>query len=132
MPLTRATVTAASRVMLPTYVVFFAVLGLNYMTAHQIALDNPALAFANDVMPLKAWGGLFLACAAIMAIALFTRRRLLYRFALRVCGLSMVLWAGIIAAASLAGDATPAAAIWAGFVATACYASDRSLATKEA
>ena len=55
----------------------------------------------------------------------------MFRFALRMCALSMVLWAVIIACASVSGDATPLAAAWSGFVATACFASDRSLAVRE-
>lgn len=131
MPLDRAHVTAASRVMLPTYVVFFLLLGLNYLTAEQVALANPALAFANDVMPLPIWGGLFVFCAFVMFAALLTKRRTLYRWALRMCGISMVFWALVIAWASLVGDATPLAAAWAGFVSMCCLATDRSLAARE-
>jgi hypothetical protein len=131
MPLTRDTVTAASRVMLPTYVAFFTVLGVNYIAARGTADASPPLAFANDVMPLPAWGGMFLGCALLMASALLLRRRLLYRFALRMCALSMLFWAAIIAAASWAGDATPFAAAWPAFAAAACIASDRSLAAQE-
>ena len=131
MPLTRDNITAASRVMLPTYVVFFAVLGANYLIADGTATATPALAFTNALMPLPVWGAVFLACSTLMAVALIVHKRLLYRFALRMCGLSMAVWACIIAWASFSGDATPFAAAWAGFVAAACYASDRSLAAKE-
>lgn len=131
MPLDRQHVTAASRIMLPTYVSFFALLGINYLAADDIALASPALAFANDVMPLPVWGCLFIACAVIMFCALVTKRRALYRWALRMCGLSMVFLAVVIAWAAWMGDATPLAFIWAGFVAAACYATDRSLARRE-
>lgn len=131
MPLDRAHVTVASRVMLPTYVVFFGVLGVNYLMANDAALNAPALVFAANVMPLPAWGGLFVACSLMMTAALLMRRRVLYRFALRMCAVAMVFWAIVIAAASLQGEATPLAAVWSGFVAVACYASDRSLATRE-
>jgi hypothetical protein len=131
MPLTRHTVTAASRIMLPTYVAFFAALGANYLIADETAMQSPALRFADAFMPLPAWGALFLACAAIMVTALVTQCRILYRWALRMCGMSMVFWAVVIAWASFDGDATPLAAIWAAFVAAACYASDRSLANRE-
>jgi hypothetical protein len=101
MPLTRDTVTAASQITLPLYVVTFTLLGINYVVtpSHTLTL-NPALAFADSVMPLKAWGGLFIACAALMCAALLQHRRLPYRFALRLCGISMVVWACIIAAAA--------------------------------
>jgi hypothetical protein len=78
-------------------------------------------------MPLPVWGGVFLACSILMAVALATHRRILYRFALRMCAFSMIVWAVVIACASVAGDATPLAAVWSGFVATACLATDRSL-----
>lgn len=131
MPLDRQHVTAASRIMLPTYVAFFAVLGINYLIADGTASASPALAFADRLMPLHAWGGMFLVCSALMGAALLSKKRLLYRFALRMCALSMLFWAAIIASASAAGDATPLAAVWAAFVTAACVASDRSLATRE-
>ena len=131
MTLTRDNVTAASRVMLPTYVIFFAAVGVNYIGANGTADATPALAFVGNVMPLPAWGVMFLGCAALMAAALLRGRRLLYRFALRMCALSMALWAVAVIAASISGDATPLAAVWAGFVARACLATDRSLAVGE-
>jgi hypothetical protein len=131
MTLTRDTVTAASRIMLPTYVVFFAVLGANYLIADGTADASPALAFADALMPLPVWGCMFLACSTLMAAALVSKKRLLYRWALRMCAISMVFWACVIGYASLSGDATPLAAVWAAFVAVACYATDRSLATGE-
>lgn len=133
MPLDRTHITVASRVMLPTYCAFFTLLGVNYIaTPFDTITASPALRFANAVMPLPVWGGLFLACAAVMLAALVVKRRIPFRFALRVCMLSMLVWAGIIGAAAIAGDATLLAPIWPGFVAIACLASDRSLATREA
>lgn len=131
MPLTRETVTVASRVMLPAYVVFFVVVGANYLIADGTATSNPALRFVDSVMPLHAWGWLFIGCSLIMAGALATHRRILYRWALRMCALSILFWATVIAWASLSASATPFAAAWPAFVATACYATDRSLAARE-
>ena len=131
MTLSRTNVTAASRIMLPAYVVFFAAIGINYIRAGATAAASPPLAFANAFMPLPAWGALFVGCALLMAAALALHRRMLYRWALRMCGLSMMFWTVVIGFASLAGEATPAAAIWPAFVAVACMASDRSLAVRE-
>ena len=132
MPLTRTTVTAASRIMLPTYVIAFAWFGLSYLFGPKALLtSSPALAFADDVMPLRAWGGVFLFCALLMCAALLLGRRTLYRFALRMCGLSMIVWALIIAGAYLAGDVSASAPVWSAFIAVACFASDRSLAVRE-
>lgn len=133
MPLTRDTITIASRLMLPTYCAFFALLGINYVTTPRSIVDaSPALAFADAIMPLPAWGGLFLTCSVVMLGALIAHRRILFRLALRICALSMMLWAVIIGGASLSGDATPLAFIWPAFPAVACIASDRSLAAREA
>lgn len=131
MPLTRDNVTAASRIMLPAYVVLFALLGINYLFADHTAAASPALAYVDNLMALTTWGGVFLGCSVLMLVALIRHGRTLYRFALRFCAVSMAVWAGMIAAASLSGDATPFAAVWAAFVATACMASDRSLRAGE-
>jgi hypothetical protein len=132
MTLTRDNVTEASRIMLPTYVVFFGWLGLSYMFGPAAPLAaSPALAFAAAVMPIEAWGGMFATCSALMAVALVVHKRILFRFALRVCAFSMLVWAAIILSATIAGDATLAASFWPAFVATACLASDRSLAAGE-
>ena len=131
MPLDREHITAASRIMLPTYVVFFATLGVNYVIADTSSLNNPVLDYVDDVMPLPVWGCLFLFCSFVMVSAMATRRRALYRWALRMCGLSMLFWATVIFLATLAGDASLFSAVWSLFVATACLASDRSLARQE-
>ena len=130
-PLQRDTVTAASRIMLPTYVVFFGLLGINYLAADQTAQASPPLVYVDDRVPLPAWGAVFLTCAAVMAVSLLLRRRTLYRYALWYCGLAMVVWMVGIAFASKAGEATPFAWVWAYLAASACFASDRSLGTGE-
>lgn len=132
MTLTRQNVTAASRIMLPTYVIFFAWLGLSYIFGPDAPLTAaPALAFADALMPLVVWGWLFVACAVVMTAALLLHLRLMFRFALRMCGLSMLAWAVVILLATLAGEASLSACAWSAFVATACWASDRSLAVRE-
>lgn len=129
--LTRENVTTASRLMLPTYVFTFAALGLSYALGPRETLVSPPLAFADQMMPLRAWGCVFLACSAAMASALLLRRRMLFRFALRMCGVSMFVWAGVITLATLAGDASLSAPVWSAFIGIACFASDRSLAIGE-
>lgn len=132
MPLTRDNVTAASRIMLPTYIAFFAIIGYGYTFGPRNTLAaTPALAFADRLMPLQAWGTVFLTCSLLMAAALTLHRRTLYRWALRMCGISMAVWAIVILSATLHGDASAVAWAWAAFVTAACFASDRSLATRE-
>jgi hypothetical protein len=133
MPLNRDTVTRASRIMLPAYVAFFAGIGLNYIATPDTRLRaSPALGYAATLMPLPAWGGLFLAAAALMAVALIAQRRTLYRYALLLCGISMTVWTVAMAVAALYSATTPGAWLWPGFVVAACAASYRSLSTGEA
>lgn len=132
MPLTRETVTAASRVMLPTYVVLFIVIGANYLTTPEPRLlASPALAYASAWMPLNAWGWTFLTVAALMLIALLSGRRGLFRYALLVAMIAMIVWAGVFILAAFRGGASPSAWIWPAFVAAACLASYRSLSHRE-
>lgn len=133
MSLHRSHITAASRIMLPTYVAMFAALGLNYLftPAQRLSASSTALDFADRVMPIQAWGLMFLAAAVIMAGSLMLGRRVLFRFSLWVCAVSMTIWAVILFTASLTGEASPAAAIWPAFVAMACIASARSLLLRE-
>lgn len=127
MPLTRDNVTAASRVMLPTYVLFFAAVGANYVTDAPRLQQSPSLHYANTLLPLQAWGGFFLCCAAIMAAALLSHRRTAYRFALWLCIVSMGVWSGVFALAAINSIASFTAPAWPAIVAVACYATDRSL-----
>jgi hypothetical protein len=130
-PLTRESVTAASRVMLPAYVLFFAALGGNYiLTPTSRLLDSPGLRYANGVMPLRVWGALFLISAALMLIALGTHKRILYRYALLLCGLTMLLLTIVYILAAFHSDATPAGWIWPALVVAACAASYRSITAR--
>lgn len=126
--LARSTVTVASRIMLPTYVLLFGVLGANYALTPSARLnDSPALDFASVVLPLPVWGCMFLAASAAMATALLTHRRLLFRIALWVGLVCLALWAVVFLAAAIFSNASPTACAWPAFAAVACYASDRSL-----
>ena len=132
MPLTRATMTRASRVMLPTYVFFFAGLGANYTATPAVRLTaSPALAYVDGLMPLRAWGGLFLAAAALMVAALVSQKRIVFRFALLLCAWSMVVWAAANLLAAFRSQATPLGWLWPLFVVAACVASYRSLTVRE-
>ena len=127
MPLTRDSVTAASRVMLPTYVVFFALLGMNYTITGTRLLESPALEYADRILPLPAWGCMFLTMSAVMAVALMQRERLWFRFALWLAIVCLGVWAVVFLLAAILTDASPTAATWPAFAAIACFASDRSL-----
>lgn len=132
MQLTRATVTVASRVMLPTYVALFAILGIAYILAPVgRLLESPALAYASDLIPLPGWGGVFLACAALMSAALCTRSRALYSYALWVGIVALSVWSVVFVLAAVFGSASPSTWVWPAFAARACYATAKSLTVRE-
>lgn len=131
MPLTRDTVTAASRIMLPTYPVFFGLTGINYVVNADRLADSPGLRFLDSVIPMPGWGLLFLAAATLMVYALLQHRRVVYRYALWLCLVASALFAGGLAFAVIFGGASFSAPLWPAFVATCCWATERSLATRE-
>lgn len=132
MPLTRANVTRASRVMLPTYVGFFTIVGLNYAFAPTSRLlPSPVLRYANSVMNIRGWGLVFLLAAALMALALATGRRDMYRYALLLCSLSLAVWTVVGILAVFFSNASPAGWVYSAFVLAACFASYRSLTVRE-
>ncbi len=128
MDLQRANVTVASRVMLPANVLFFAVLGANYLlTPNSLLIETPTLRYADGVMQIHAWGVMFVGIAVLMAVALLVHRRVVYQFALWMAMVSMFIWMVVTVASFFLGDASPGAWIWPWYVATACYASSKSL-----
>lgn len=131
--LTSANVTAASRIMLPTYVVLATYLGLLYIVDPQGRVQRaPGLSLAREMMPMPAWGACFLTIAALMTFALLSRRRRFFMYALYLYAVAAVLWAGIyLGATQLSPDASYGAPAWPLFVAVACHASARSLARGE-
>lgn len=131
--LTWDTITVASRIMLPIYVGFFAVISWNFLFSDlNVLISSPGLSYANGVMGLRAWGLVFLAVVAFMAIALILKHRGLFRYALILGALCMGLWAGTMIAAIIFGHASPSAFAWPLFVGAACVSSNRSLLKGEA
>lgn len=131
-PLTRASITVASRIMLPAYVILFTVAGFNYAVTPISRLgQSPALAYADTLMPLRVWGCLFLAVAALMLVALASGQRLLFCYGLLVCVICMGIWAAVFLLGAIFADASPAAWAWPAFVGVACIATYRSLSVYE-
>ncbi len=127
-PLTRATVTAASRVMLPAYVALFAIIGVSYMTTPgQRLLESPALEYASRVLSMPVWGAMFLAASAVMVAALLRQERFWFRFALWLGIVCLAVWSALFILAAIWSNASPSAWVWPAFAAVACFASDRSL-----
>lgn len=126
MPLDRDHITSASRVMLPSYVVFFGGLGAGYIAGFRIG-QNPMLRFANEIMPLQVWGGVFVCCSLLMVAAMVRGSRMLYRYALNVCAISMFVWTTVAVIGIFYQPVTFTAPLWPFLVMQACRASNRSL-----
>lgn len=132
MPLDRTHITVASRVMLPTYVVFFGVIGTNFAATGTPRLFNsPMLRYADQIMSIRAWGGVFLACSAIMLAALIAHNRYAYRYGLMVCCLSMATWTTVAIIGVFYEPVSYSAWAWPALATAACWASNKSLAQGE-
>lgn len=130
--LTRGTVTAASRVMLPTYAVFFTITGCSLILTSTARLrETPALRYADTVFPIHAWGLLILAMGAALAVALIRRRRTWYTYVLGGAATWMSLFSLATFTAIFKDRAPLGGWAWPGFVAVACIASLRSISTGE-
>lgn len=132
MTLTRDTVTAASRIMLPSYPPFFAVIGMGLLlTPTSRLLATPAFNYADQLVSIRWWGAAFLLLAGVFVAALVLKQRRPYQFALTIAVTWMSLFAVVTAAAALKDMASFSAWAWSAFVARACYASLVSLEVRE-
>ena len=133
MPLTRATVTVASRIMLPTYAMFFAGVGLSLiLTPGERLVQTPAFLYADRLISLTWWGIGYLVLAVVMLWAMAVHSRMAYRYALSAAFVWMASWAALSFAAALdGGQASFSAWTWPAFVAVACWATLASLAAGE-
>lgn len=132
MPLDRQHMTSASAIMTKVYVIFFAVIGSNFLAGtFGRAQASPMLRYADRIMDIRVWGGLFVGCALLMLTALLTHNRYLYRYGLLVCSTSMVVWSLVAVAGIFVEPVSYSAWAWPAFVAAACAASNRSLAQGE-
>lgn len=128
MPLTRATVTVASRKMLPTYPIFALWLGLIYAVDPGTRLaGSPAF----PLLPIAVWGGGFIFSGLVLGASLIGQFRDLYVYALAPlmvwCAVwtVMLAWAAVFDGGSFSAPALPA------FVARACWATMLSLLAEE-
>jgi hypothetical protein len=133
MPLTRATVTAASRIMLPAYVVLCLIFGVAYIFDPGNRLEQaPSITFQRAILPLWTWGAIMLTLAALMLGAFRTKSRLTFAYALCCCAITWALW-GIAIAVSifLTPNTSWLAPALPWFVSVCCIASLASLVTRE-
>lgn len=132
MPLDRTHVTVASRVMLPTYPLFFTAFGLTLLlTPRPVMQATPSFRYAANIMPLHTWGTLLVAVALLQTVALLINRREWFMGSLGVALASMLVWTAVFTLAAIYGGAPWSAPVWPGFVAIGCWASLRSLSTRE-
>lgn len=132
MPLDREHTTQASRIMLPTYAILFALLGLMLIFQDQARTSSEAFDVAKMVMPIYLWGWLFIAVAFMEGTALWVHKRGLYLAGLTV-GVGLVtFWAVVLtAAAFLSPVVSFTGAVWVGGWIAAHLATALSLAHRE-
>lgn len=129
MPLTRDNVTTEARIMLPAYLALAGFFGLLYLVDPQGRLQrSPGLTLARALLPMPAWGCIFLGIAVVMGAALLTHRRFWFILALYLYGACALMWAAVyLGATFLSPDASFGSPAWPLFVAVCCYAEARSL-----
>lgn len=133
MPLTRATVTRASRIMLPIYPIFSGWLGGNYLfTPRSRLVGTPVLKLADSYAPMPVWGALFLAVAVVLTFALVAERRFVYELALVTLAAMLLIWTAVFTVAifTIPGS-SPAGPAWPLLGIAACAATIRTLDTRE-
>lgn len=132
MPLTRASVTVASRIMLPAYTIAFAWIGFNYLlTPLDRLTESPALRYLDAVVGLRAIGLLLVTAGALIALALMTSRRDMARYALVVAGICMGLLLVAFLVAPFLSQTSPSAGAWPFIGLAACRASYKSVTAYE-
>jgi len=131
MPLTKANVTAASRIMLPTYIVLTGVIGIVYTFDPLGRLDGvAALAAQRWIMggQMWPWGLVFLGLSAVMLAAFRQKRREWFVFALYGCAVTFAMWSVLYAVSIFLDPVTSLLApVYPLFVVRACRASAKSL-----
>lgn len=133
MPLDRAHVTVASRVMLPAYPVLAGVLGAGFLlTPERVLLETPIYRTMAGLMPLHFWGAGLLLIGAVQVIALLAMRRQTYGFTLGLMAVWMAAWSVVCVVSYFRGEASPVAWVWPAFALCACWATQLSLAAREA
>lgn len=135
MPLTRATVTAASRIMLPAYVLLTAWFGFQYLFDPTGRINRShGLVYPRQVMggTMAPWGLVFLGLAALMLLAIALRNDTTFALALGMGVVVFLIWFWCsVKSMSLDPTVAPTApAVWL-FIATACFASLVSLVKRE-
>lgn len=133
MPLDRENVTAASRIMLPAYIVLNSGFGMVLILDPTNTIKNArALRWQDGVLDLSAWGAWLTLLALLLAFAWFrNHNRDLGSFAIAVSAVSWLVFGGAWAVAIWTDGATPLGPMLAAFVVTAHYASLKSIVRRD-
>ena len=130
--LNRSDVTVASRVMLPTYVVFFFLLGASLIfTPEPRLLQTVTFRYADQYLDLNSWGFGYVCLALIMASALILGRRKIFLLSLSATMLWMLGWTTLSFLGAIEFSASFSDCLWPAVVTCACWASMRSLSSQE-
>jgi hypothetical protein len=131
-PLTRQTVTAASRVMLPVYPILAAWMGVAYLFGGPARTSGASYTAAKSWLPIPTWGAMFIVLAVLLLIGYAQRSRPMVAFALTVTAAAYTVWAAcFVWSLFTVTDASLVAPAWPLFVAVACFASATSVIRSE-
>lgn len=132
MPLNRANMTIASRIMLPAYVVVFAWIGLGWLvTPLERLTESPGLRYLNDTVGLRAIALVLVVAAFLIALALVRANRDTARYALTLAGFCFALLFAAFLAAPFFSNTPPSAGAWPFLGLAACRASYKSVTIHE-
>lgn len=128
-PLKWESLSAPSKIMLPTYVIGFFVIGFVYTSTDKEDLVHASLAlhYANDWIDIRIWGAMFLTISMTMTLSFLFERRALFSYALWYAAVVLASWMIILIAAAFNGSGTFAGWVWPYIAASACIASFTSL-----
>lgn len=131
MPLTRANITRASRVMLPAHALLSGGIGIAWLAQSDVRTRIPALYSLRHIWPIQGTGLLLVCIAALIAVGMATRNRGIAAVML-LAGAGVYLFLAVVIAVSVARHpASYSAPLWALYVAAAHLASALSLASDE-
>lgn len=132
MPLDRAHVTEALRVLIPWLPVLAFVLGADYLTMDRAKIEQVTVySTADSIMPMSAWGAMFLTCSAVLVTAMLLHNRAVYAAAVSLLFAALTVWTGIFLYSIVDEGASPSAWIWPATGAVVAVAVIRSLQTRE-
>lgn len=100
-PLSRATITYSSRVMLIAYPVFAFAVGVSYILGPPSRYESASFEVMRSILPMNYWGVMFVALSVIKVASLLTRRRRMMVLSLCVSCAICSCWTFCFAASAL-------------------------------